>query len=60
MIIRKYQINKTHKLHVIIWRLGGVSPGQEDKLGVAVHVVKILDAALSEIYCDETRARGQS
>ena len=49
MIIMKYQIKKAHKLHVVIWRLVGVTPGQEDKLGVAVHVVKILDTALSEI-----------
>ena len=35
----------TDKVHVVVWRGGGVSPGEQHQLGVAVHVVEVLDAA---------------
>ena len=35
-----------YKVHIVIWGLGGVAPGHEDQLGVAVHVVVVLHPAL--------------
>ncbi len=35
-------------MHVVGGRLGGVAPGEEDQLGVAVHVVVVLDTPLPQ------------